>query len=374
MMDAQYIKSKINDEGLIKIIKSLGGELAFEVEDAFVFTSITYSVNADEHKPKLYCYKSNYMFVEYHLGMETFDVFDLVKERFKLLGKRMNFISCMNYICDIIGLSHDMSEDNSQTENYVNLNLKRFTEPKKPSELRVYDESILDSVFFHKWYHQSWIDDNISIDTMEKYGILYDDFKSQIIIPCRNEKGELIGVRARNLDPNANMKYIPYQTINGTWYKFNVGQTFFGLNFNAQAIRKFKKVVICESEKSVMQGDTYFGDNNIILGMYGSAMTPQKKEILLGLGIDELIIAVDFDYVEESYSNPDLYEELTDWEKYENKVYKIADMFRGWCAVSVIIDYHPKHKKDCVTDYGKAEYLQFIKNRRIIYGGDGSEM
>ena len=73
--------------------------------------------------------------------------------------------------------------------------------------------------------------------------------------------------------------------------------------------------------------------------MYGSAMTKTKRNILLELGIEELVIAIDFDYTEESYSNKKEYEPLTDWEIYENKVYKIADMFKGWCNVSAIVDY-----------------------------------
>ena len=180
----------------------------------------------------------------------------------------------------------------------------------------------------------------------------------------------LIGIRARNLDPNAGAKYIPYKDINGTWYKFNVGSTFFGLNHNANAIRKYKKVVICESEKAVMQGDTFFGDNNIILGMYGSAMTKQKRNIILGLEVEEVIIAIDFDYEEESYHNEELYEPDTPWELYEKKVYKIADMFKGWCKVSVMVDYKPRHKKDCATDYGKDGFIKLYKNRIKIDEGE----
>ena len=78
-------------------------------------------------------------------------------------------------------------------------------------------------------------------------------------------------------------------------------------------------------------------------------------------------IAIDFDYTEESYSNKEEYEPLTDWEKYEEKVYKIADMFKGWCKVSAIVDYHPEHKKDCVTDYSKEKFIKLYNNRYEIY-------
>lgn len=364
-MNAQLLKSKLTEKDIIKIVNKLGGELKEDNEEYMIFTSITYDVDADSHKAKLYCYKSNFNFVEYHISMDTFDIFELVKQRKHLLGFKYSFVDCIKFVCDTIHIDFNSNSISLNTEDFVNSNLKRFTNHNDKTELQIYDDTILNK--FENWYHQSWIDDHISIETMDKYNIKYYDFGNQIIIPCYNIENQLIGIRARNLDPNATAKYIPYKDINGTWYKFNVGSTFFGLNHNYEAIQKMKKVIICESEKSVMQGDTYFHDNNIILGMYGSAMTKWKKSILLELGIEELIIAIDFDYKEESYSNQKIYEPLTDWEIYENKVYKIADMFKGWCKVSVIIDYTPEHQKDCVTDYSKEKFIKLYKERINIY-------
>jgi hypothetical protein len=366
-MDAQFIKSKLNDKNIVKIINKLGGELSSETDDYMIFTSITYDIDAGNHKPKLYCYKSNYSFVEFHLSMETFGIYEVVKERKRLLGEKYTFVDCMKFVCNCIGLNYNDNNYTGSTNTFINSNLKRFIDGYSNKELPIYDDTILNK--FEHWYHQSWLDDNISIETMDKYNILYYDFGNQIIIPCYDAYNNLIGIRARNLDPNADAKYIPYKDINGTWYKFNVGSTFYGLNHVSKAIQKYKKVIICESEKSVMQGDTFFGDNNIILGMYGSAMTKQKRNIILSLGVEEVIIAIDFDYEEENYHNEELYEELTDWELYEKKVYKIADMFKGWCKVSVIVDYKPEHKKDCVTDYDKKKFIKLYNNRQIIYEG-----
>lgn len=369
-MDAQYIKSKLNDSGIIKIINALGGELKEDTNDYFIFTSITYDIDGDAHKPKLYCYKSNYTFVEFHLSMDAIDVFDVVKERKRLLGIKYSFVDCMKFICECIGIDYYSNTVIDTNDNFVNIGLKRFLHKSVDKDLPIYSDYILNK--FTDQYHQSWIDDNISVETMKKYNIKYYEFGNQIIIPCYDMYNNLIGIRARNLDPNATAKYVPYKDINykngiNGWYKFNVGSTFFGLNHNTDAIRKNKKVIICESEKAVMQGDTYFGNNNIILGMYGSAMTTTKRDIVLSLDVDEVVIAIDFDYEEESYHNEELYERLTDWELYEKKVYNIADKFKGWCGVSVIIDYTPRNKKDCVTDYGKNDFLKFYKKRLEIY-------
>ena len=369
-MNVQLLKSKLTEKDIVKIINKLGGELRSENENEMIFDSITYDINANVHKPKLYCYKSNFMFVEFHISMETFDIFELVKERQKLLGNKYNFVNCIKFVCEAINIDYNSNDINTTNTNFVNTNLKRFTQTNKTVELPIYDASILDK--FENWYHQDWVDDNISIETMEKYNIKYYDFGNQIIIPCYNENNELIGIRARNLDPNANCKYVPYKDLNyrngnNGWYKFNVGSTFFGLNHNLDAIKKFKKVIICESEKAVMQGDTFFGDNNIVLGMYGSAMTTTKRDIILNIDVDEVIIGIDFDFNEESYHNEDLYENLTEWELYESKVYKIADKFKGWCKVSVMIDYKPLYNGACPTDYGREGCIKLFKNRLTIY-------
>ena len=370
-MNAQLLKDKLTDNDIITIIRKLGGELKAETQDAMIFTSITYDIDADSHKPKLYCYRSNHSFVEYHVSMDTFDIYEVIKERKRLCGEKYAFVDCMKFVCDCVGIDYNSNTIVNTNTSFINSNLKRFTPKADKEELQVYDDAILSK--FENWYHQSWLDDNISIETLDKYNILYYDYGNQIIIPCYNEQNELVGIRARNLDPNATAKYIPYKDINGTWYKFNVGSTFYGLNHTAENIKRIKKVIICESEKAVLQGDTYFGNNNIIVGMYGSAMTKTKRNLLLELGVEEVIIAVDFDYDEESYHNEELYEGLTDWELYENKVYKIAENFKGWCRVSAIVDYNPEHNGDCATDYGKDKFMKLYKNRIEIYGKGDEE-
>lgn len=370
-MDAQQLKSRLTDKNIIQVVNALGGELRSENDEYMIFTSITYDVDANSHKAKLYCYKSNYSFVEFHISMETFDIFELIKERQRLLGVKYGFVDCMKFVCSVIGINFNSNELNVNQSEFINSNLKRFTNPTNKIELQVFDDVILNK--FENWYHQDWINDNISIETMQKYNIKYYDYGNQIIIPCYNQYNQLIGIRARNLDPNASAKYIPYKDLdwrNGDngWYKFNVGSTFYGLNYNIEAIQKTKKVIICESEKAVLQGDTYFGKNNIILGMYGSAMTITKRDIVLDMGVDEVIIAIDFDYDKESYHDEELYEDLTEWEIYERKVYKIADKFKGWCKVSVIIDYNPIYNGACPTDYGKEKFIKLYKNRLEIYG------
>lgn len=66
------------------------------------------------------------------------------------------------------------------------------------AEIKLLDKKILDS--YYDYYHKSWIEDNISPKTMKKFNIKYSVLDNQIIIPHYDLKGNLVGVRARNLN------------------------------------------------------------------------------------------------------------------------------------------------------------------------------
>lgn len=89
----------------------------------------------------------------------------------------------------------------------------------EPVELKVYDDSILE--YFEPLYHQEWIDEHISIQTMIKYEIRWYPYQNCIIIPIRNSEGDMVGIRGRWLNPDDKIKYKPVKMLNGTEYKFN---------------------------------------------------------------------------------------------------------------------------------------------------------
>ena len=118
-MDAQVLKSKLTDKNIVEIINKLGGELREDNTEYMIFTSITYDVDANNHKAKLYCYKSNYSFVEYHISMDTFDIFELVKERQRLLGVKYGFVDCMKFVCSAIGVDLNSNEFNISQSEFI---------------------------------------------------------------------------------------------------------------------------------------------------------------------------------------------------------------------------------------------------------------
>ena len=117
--------------------------------------------------------------------------------------------------------------------------------------------------------------------------------------------------------------------------------------------------MLVESEKSVLQCDTIFGDDNFTVALCGSNLTKQQIKIILSLKPIEVIIALDRQY---EFVGSD---EYLKWEK------KIKDKFITplvpYTKVSVLwdtvglLDY-----KDSPTDKGKDVLLQLMDDK--IYG------
>ena len=297
-IDFQQLKQSLTEEQIITIVEDLGGYYKENSMTAqyMIFSSFLYNIgDSENHSYKMYYYYETHMFHDYKLG-ESFDIFELVIRAKELDDEKYNAYQAAKYICNTLGIEVYEIDDIQQSYNYMKdigsyLNIGK-EQPK--AELKIYPKEILEQ--FPRVYHQSWIDDGISIETMKKYNIHYYAEENEIIIPCYDMDGNLIGIRMRNVDPNINVKYMPFSLMNGRTFKFPTSRVLYGLNHTADNIQRLKKVMIFESEKSVLQCETILKDNNIAVGLYGSSFHEEQRDILLKLGINEAIICVDFDY------------------------------------------------------------------------------
>jgi len=291
----------------------------------------------------------------------AYNILTLVEQRFKILDKPMSRFKCMKWICEQLNIPFDFKSDNiEKPKNVYNWKAslsKYLTNGNKENELTFYDSKVLD--YFPKIYHQSWLNDNISIEVMERYNIRYYPFRDQIVIPCYNIDGKLIGIRSRNLNPNCECKYIPLSTLDNTEYKFPVNNSLYGINYTKEGMRYRKKCLICESEKAVLQCETYFQRDNFAVGLYGKGMSKEKRNIILEQGINEIIIMLDFDYTEVGDNK--------EFNKFKDKVYKIGNYFKGFCKVTALITYEPHEYKCNALDMGKEKFIELYENREELY-------
>lgn len=93
--------------------------------------------------------------------------------------------SAMKWICEQNDIEYNFKEEikkNSQRYNWEKTLIKYLKKDNAYEELKEYDKKVLN--YFENSYHASWIEDNISIDSMDKYFIKYYNREDSIVIPC----------------------------------------------------------------------------------------------------------------------------------------------------------------------------------------------
>ena len=296
---------------------------------------------------------------------QSYSLLSLVEKRFKLIGEPKSNTQCMRYICNVCNIPFNFTDIELPKPMEYNWKkaLGRYMDDDYVEEIDepIIDNSILSS--FEDKYYQGWIDEGISVDTMKKYGIKWYGFRKQIIIPARNSDGSLIGIRARNMLPSPH-KYYPLITMNKHQYNFATNNSLYGLWYTKQAISRRKKAVIVESEKSVLQLESLYGDDNYSVALYGKSISERKKMLLLELGISEIVLGLDFDY--DTIFESDGKTKTADFIKYMKSVIKIYEVFAPFVKVTLLLSNSGHKKNQSPTDYDKDKFEWTYKNRFMI--------
>lgn len=231
-----------------------------------------------------------------------------------------------------------------------------------------YDDSILDC--FSPEYPLEWKEEGIDEWTAEEFDIRYNANDNQAVIPIRNLEGDLIGIRVRNFDETAvarGFKYMPLQ-YRGQMYRFPTSNVMYGLYENQDNIRHHGKVFLFEGEKSVLMTNSYYDGCGLGLAAYGSNLSIQHRDILLDLGVKEVIIAFDKEYCEEWYDEKfNKSKEQILMFNYFKKLKKICKMLCNYFTVSIVIDWdNSLELKDAPVDKGKDVFEKLLKDKITI--------
>lgn len=288
MIDIQSLKSQLTDDRIIELMDSMGAPLMKADSNNLIFPSICHhGADCQAHKPRLYYYiesQSWFCFVCHFSG----DTISLVQH-----VKHLDFNQAVSYICSVLYLQVGQMEQNEQLDNWAEL--RRFLPNAEPEsdKLLTYDKSIL-SLFDHL-YPQEWLDYGISADILDKFGIGWYARQACISIPVVFN-GQLVGVRGRYTREQdvAKGKYRPICTLDGTVLKFPSSACLYGYDQNKAAIEKSRQVVLFESEKSVLKAPSYNMYN--ALAVFGSNISRQHIQLLLELGVNDVVLCMDNDY------------------------------------------------------------------------------
>ena len=259
------------------------------------------------------------------------------------------------------GFDEDLDELSEDLEYIKSNKVKENT-----FEVTKYDKKLLNS--FYPLYHNSFLKDNISIESMKKFGVLFDVDKNRIIIPhYYHEDDSLIAIRCRNLEESLvelGLKYTPVKMEVGSKkiaIASKTGAYLYGIGRVAEAIKLNKIVILFESEKSVMQMETYYGKDNCAVATMGSFLSKRHIEILQEFNVEEVVIAYDKEY--EVYGSKE--DKL-----YRKKLRKrIIEKLLPHFKVSVIYDkWNYIGYKDSPSDHGRETFNKLFEKRFYITG------
>lgn len=218
--------------------------------------------------------------------------------------------------------------------------------PNEDIQDTIYDKSILDNYSKYRW-NIRFLNDGILPCSQYKFHIGYDGESNRISIPWFNEEGELIGIMSRiDSDIVTNYKYIPLVAF--PKHKF-----LYGLYQNKEYIKN-NRVFVYESEKSVLQCDSFEVYNCVSLG--GNSISQIQVEHLLKLNVTEIILSLD---------------EGLDIEVIKRDIKTIKDcLFMRDVKIGIIWDknnkYLPKGSKCSPSDLGKEIFEKLCDECLII--------
>ena len=345
------ITEALSKEDVIKIATELGSDGYKEGSSGeLIFRSICHGSDSW----KLYYYheaKDNYpakIFHCYSRCGDSFSIFELVIRARRQQGIILSFSQAVKYVASITNKMFYSNTDNEEDTSYI-INdwewINKFKNIKRQHsipQLSEINEHILE--IFCPYPHELWLNEGISRE-------------NKIIIPHRDIDGRLIGIRGRALNKeevDAGYKYMPIN-IEGKELKHTLGNNLYGLCQNEEAIRRLGKLVIFESEKSVMLCDTYYHQNNFSVAVCGSNITDTQCRLIRNLGVNEVMIAFD-----KEFTDPD----SKAAEVYGNKIINKAKRLTPYFTVYVIWDNLGLLKmKDSPADKGKEVLEKLMKNK-----------
>lgn len=362
--DKDKIKKELTVDDIDLILQDLGSDKHKNSGDAITFQTVCHG----GHKHKLFYYPDSYMFHCYTDCGDNFDIYELVIRANSQHGKEISFYNAVKYIVEKTGKNyisnHSFNINGYMVDDWDWLNKFKKVE-QKPIKLPVYDETILD-VFLHL-PHESWLSDGISYDALIKYGIYYYVKDNAIVIPVRNQQGELIGIRRRALEREeieAGKKYMPL-SVAGKSYSYPALFNLYGLYENQETIKRLKKCLIFESEKSVMKVETFYPDNNFTVATCNSNLSTWQRDTILSLGIEEVFLAYDKEYDDATSDKA---------EKYKNKLLKMAQMFTPYVRTYIIWDQNDLlDEKDAPCDKGQTVFEKLLMGKYEINTMEGEE-
>ena len=310
----------------------------------------------DSHK--LYYYENTQLFKCFTGSCGTFDVFELVQK----VQQIDDLNQAIYFVVNFFNLQSQLSDD----LDFDIEDLKILTANKRLLEIepRSQEKVILpECPNYIEHYPQprilNWEAEGISPEIMQYMGIKYDLVNGAVLIPHYDADHRLVGIRQRTLVQENEIygKYRPAR-FQGQLCNHPLAFNLYGFDRAKENIKSMQLAIVVESEKSVMQYQSYFGTkNNICVAVCGSSISRYQFQLLLDAGVKEIVLGFDKDF-QEMYGK-----------EYDENIKKIDRLYTKLSAevsVSVLFDqYNLLGYKNSPLDCGKEAFLYLWRHRII---------
>lgn len=365
------ILDSITKEDVVDIMTSFNVPYEISENGDLIFASHCHG----SEKKKLYYYEtdadgnSSKHFMCYSAcgGLSIFDVLMRINDwgyskAFSYLASYKG-ISAVEKKEKVFGAQKKVIKDWDFINKYKRLDKSR--EKKGLRQLPEINPSIMN--FFENVYPSSWIEDGITLEAMKKFNIRFYMSGWKAVIPHFDLWGRLIGIRGRAFlekDIDAGKKYMPIY-LEGESYRHPLDLNLYGLFENKEIIKRLKKVIVFEGEKSVLQCESFYPNNNFSVALCGTNLSNYKRDLLIHeLEVEEVIIALDKQYKTELIAQ----EDIDEYDRYIKKVQKIADKFVNYASVNIVYcDDDRLNYKDAPSDKGKNVLEQLMREKERYY-------
>ena len=370
------IKFGLSIDEVFNFVEELGGEPQMINENCFVSRTICHNA-IGEGSFKLYYYDNTKLFKCYTDCGDYFDIFELVLRRNKtnnirvLTGEKTRewqLSDSIQYVLNFFNI--DVQEAQSNEMFFVDTLEWRILNNYKKRGKQIKKEKNMDISFkyfsndviknFPQPRIKSWEKEGIDYNVLLTRNIHFDPSSWGVLIPHYDINNNLIGIRIRTFIKENEIfgKYRP-AIINHIMYNHPLGFNLYNLNNSKEFIKKIKKAIVFEGEKSCLIYASIFGiDNDISVASCGSSLTIYQIQLLQSLGVEEIIIAYDKQFKEAG----DL-----EWQKWTDKLKKIKEKYQGAALISFLHDNkNLLEYKDSPIDRGKDVFLELFKNRIIL--------
>ena len=355
------LKQQLEVEQIYDLLEMWGGEPEYTDKGIVAHTICHNAIGLGSRK--LYYYSSTRLFICFtHCG--TFDIFDLcIKVKKMQDGIDWKLYDAMAFIADYFGFSGVEAEEPQDSNREADWKMfKRhdfIREIERPHiQLPEYDASILTRLPRPRIL--SWEKEGITKEICSANLISYYPGGEQIVIPHFDVNNRLIGIRGRALSDEEAERFGKYRPlkIGKTLYSHPLSMNLYNLNKSKENIRKAKAAIVFESEKSCMKLQSFYGhDSDISVAVCGSSISSYHISLLQELGVTEIIIAFDRQFVEIGDD---------EFKRLKNKLIHINKRYGTKVRISAIFDKNMlTNYKDAPVDQSR-QIFEKLLNERII--------